>query len=61
MKQKIIRLVAGILILTGILLSIYVNQSFIWLSTFVGVNLFQSSLTGFCPLEKILERAGIED
>ncbi|HVM89043.1 MAG TPA: DUF2892 domain-containing protein [Puia sp.] len=61
MREKIIRAVAGILALTGIGLSYLVNKHWIWLSVFVGVNLLQSSLTGFCPLEIILKKMKIKN
>lgn len=59
MKERIIRAVAGSLVLTGLLLSIYVSPQWLWLTGFVGLNLLQSSITRFCPLEKILERLGV--
>ena len=61
MKQRIIRAVAGTFVLTSIILAISVNIYWLGLAAFVGVNLFQSSITKFCPLEYFLEKAGIED
>ncbi len=61
MKQRIIFFVAGLLVLTGITLSHYINPNWIWLSVFVGVNMLQSSFTKFCPLEKILDAAGVKN
>lgn len=61
MKQRIIFFVAGTFVLTGIALSHYINPNWIWLSVFVGVNMLQSSFTKFCPLEKILEAAGVKN
>jgi hypothetical protein len=61
MKQRIIFFVAGLLVLTGITLSRYINPNWIWLSVFVGVNMLQSSFTKFCPLEKILDAAGVRN
>jgi hypothetical protein len=54
MKERIIRAVAGTVVLTSISLAYSVNMNWIWLGVFVGFNLLQSSLTKFCPLEKIL-------
>jgi hypothetical protein len=54
MKERIIRAVAGSLVLASIPLAIFVDINWIWLAIFVGVNLLQSSFTKFCPLEKIL-------
>jgi len=33
--------------------------SWLWFTAFVGLNLFQSGLTGFCPLTRILVRLGL--
>lgn len=55
-NESIIRLFAGSLVLLSLALSHFVHPAWIWLAAFVGANLFQSSLTGFCPLEMILKR-----
>jgi len=60
MKERIVRAVAGIFVLTSIVLAFYVNIQWLWLGVFVGVNLFQSAFTRFCPLEKILEAVGVD-
>jgi hypothetical protein len=57
--QRIIYLVAGTLVLAGLALGHFVNQWWFLLPAFVGFNLFQTAFTGFCPLEKILIKAGI--
>jgi hypothetical protein len=59
MRERIVRAVAGIFVLTSVLLAYYVNVNWIWLAVFVGANLLQSSITKFCPLELILDVAGI--
>ncbi|CAN5761022.1 DUF2892 domain-containing protein [soil metagenome] len=55
MRERIVRAVAGAIVLLSVLLAVYVNIHWLWLSVFVGVNLLQSSVTKFCPLEKILD------
>lgn len=60
MREKIVRAVAGIFILVSILLAIFVSIKWLWFTGFVGLNLLQSSLTGFCPLEMILDKAGVK-
>lgn len=57
--ERSIRLLAGLLSLTGILLSIAVDHRWLVLSGFVAVNLIQSSFTGFCPAEKIMLKLGV--
>lgn len=54
MKERIVRAVAGSFVLLSITLAYFVDINWLWLSAFVGVNLFQSSFTKFCPLELIL-------
>ena len=57
--QRIIYLVAGTLVLTGLALGYFINPAWFLLTAFVGLNLFQTAFTGFCPLEKILLKAGL--
>ncbi len=59
MKERIVRAVAGTFILSSVLLTYFVSIHWLWLGVFVGVNLVQSSFTKFCPLEKILDFAGV--
>ncbi len=60
MRERIIRGVAGTLVLTSILLAYLINIAWLLVAVFVAVNLLQSSVTKFCPLETILEKAGVE-
>lgn len=53
-KERVVFFVAGTLVGLGTLLAWLVSPWWLLLSGFVGVNMFQSSLTGFCPLSKIL-------
>ena len=57
--QRIIYLVAGTLVLTGLALGYWVDQRWLLLAAFVGLNLFQTAFTGFCPLERILVKLGV--
>lgn len=54
----IIRAVAGIFSITGIALSVLISNTWLLLTAFVAVNLFQSAFTGFCPLEFMLKKMG---
>jgi hypothetical protein len=60
MKERIIRAVAGTFVLVSITLAYLVNVYWLGLALFVGLNLVQSSFTKFCPLERILEKAGVQ-
>ena len=53
--ENTIRRVAGSFILLSLVLYWFVHPGWLGLTAFVGLNLFQSSFTGFCPLENILD------
>ena len=55
-----IKAIAGIFIVSSVLLGYYVNEKWFLFTVFVGVNLFQSSFTKWCLMEKILVKAGIQ-
>lgn len=59
MKNRIVHGVAGLFIVMSLLLAHFVNINWLWITAFVGLNLFQSSITCFCPLEKILDYVGV--
>jgi DUF2892 family protein len=54
-----LRLIAGAFVAASVLLGMYVNQNFLWFTLFVGLNLFQSAFTGWCPMMTILRKAGV--
>ena len=60
MRERIVRAVAGAMVLISIALAYFVNIYWLGLAAFVGINLLQSSFTRFCPLEIILDKAGIK-
>ena len=49
---------AGAFILISLALSQLHSINWLWFTAFVGVNLFQSAFTRFCPLAKILKSLG---
>ncbi|KAF0202500.1 MAG: hypothetical protein FD173_1960 [Gallionellaceae bacterium] len=63
--ERIIRIVAGGFILLSLLLGVqaspvFVSQYFLFLTAFVGLNLFQSGFTRVCPLNNILSKLGVK-
>lgn len=60
MVERIIRAVAGTFVLASVLLAIYVDIRWLYFTAFVGLNLFQSSITKFCPLEYFLRKGGLK-
>ena len=59
--ERSLRMVAGGLVSASVLLGIYVNPNFLWFTLFVGLNLFQSAFTHWCPMMTILRKAGVPD
>ena len=57
--ERALRLVAGAFVAASVLLGIYVNVNFLWFTLFVGLNLFQSAFTNWCPMMTILRKSGL--
>lgn len=47
---------AGFMVLISVVLTYFVHPGWMWLTVFVGVNLFQQSFTGFCPASFVLKK-----
>ncbi len=56
--ERMVSAFAGLMVLLSVLLTQFVHPGFIWLTVFVGVNLFQQSFTGFCPAAMIMRKLG---
>jgi hypothetical protein len=57
--ERYVRLFAGSFVLLSLALGapaspLFQNANWLWFTAFVGANLIQSVLTGFCPLVTIL-------
>ena len=57
--DRVVMAFAGSVILLSLLLSHYVSTDWLWVTAFVGANLLQASITGLCPLAKILQAMGV--
>lgn len=55
-KRRIHDGIAGALITIGVLLGYYVNPLWLLLPGILGVTLFQSAFTGFCPVYFVLDK-----
>jgi hypothetical protein len=58
--ERALRLIAGAFVALSVLLGIYVDERFLWFALFVGLNLFQSAFTNWCPMMAILEKGGLK-
>ncbi|BDG10348.1 YgaP family membrane protein [Anaeromyxobacter paludicola] len=62
--ERAVRMLAGTFVLLSLALGapaspVYVSSWFLWFTAFVGANLFQSALTGFCPAATIFRKLGV--
>jgi hypothetical protein len=63
--ERIVRIVAGFFIMVSLALGVtasplFVSNYFLFFTAFVGLNLFQSGFTNFCPLTNILAKFGFK-
>jgi hypothetical protein len=52
---------AGLLVLVSLALAHYVSPNWLWLTAFVGLNLLQTSFTGFCPAAMLFKAFGVKE
>jgi len=57
--DRVVLAFAGAMVLISLALGLLVNPYWFLLTAFVGLNLFQSAFTGFCPLAIILKKLGL--
>ncbi|MFN0101839.1 MAG: DUF2892 domain-containing protein [Bryobacteraceae bacterium] len=58
--ERTLRLIAGALILLSVALGHFVNPNWYFFTAFVGLNLFQSGLTNWCPMMTFLKKLGFQ-
>lgn len=58
-RDRFVMAFAGFVILLSLALSQWHSPNWLWLTAFVGANLFQASFTGFCPLAIALRAFGV--
>ena len=51
---------AGVMVLLSVVLTVYVSPLFVWFTVFMGLNLLQSSFTGFCPAAMAFRALGFK-
>jgi hypothetical protein len=50
---------AGFMVILSVALTQFVHPGFMWLTLFVGANLFQQAFTGFCPAAFVMGKLGL--
>jgi hypothetical protein len=59
--ERTLRLVAGFFVLLSLALARWVHPNWLLFTAFVGLNLFQSAFTNWCPLITILRKLGMRE
>jgi hypothetical protein len=58
--ERYLRLIAGFFVVLSLALGYWVSPYWLLFTAFVGLNLFQSAFTNWCPMMAILRRAGVK-
>ena len=58
--DRAVMMFAGFMVLLSVLLTLLVSPLFVWFTVFIGVNLIQSSVTGFCPAAVVFKKLGFK-
>jgi len=56
-----LRLIAGFFVMLSVVLGYFVSPYFYLFTAFVGLNLFQSAFTCWCPMMALLRAAGVPE
>ena len=57
--ERTLRLIAGLFILVSLALGHWVSPYWYLFTAFVGLNLFQSAFTNWCPMMTLLRKLGM--
>jgi hypothetical protein len=57
--ERYLRLIAGFFVLLSVALGYWVNPYWFLFTAFVGLNLFQSAFTDWCPMITFLRKLGL--
>ncbi|WP_374514880.1 DUF2892 domain-containing protein [Brevundimonas sp.] len=57
--DRAVMMFAGFMILVSVALTHWVHPAWMWFTVFIGANLFQASITGFCPIARLFRRLGL--
>lgn len=57
--DRYLRMFAGLFVLLSLALGYWVNHNWYFFTGFVGLNLFQSAFTNWCPMITFLKKLGV--
>lgn len=58
--DRAVMMFAALVLLVSLALAHWAHPAWLWLAVFVGLNLFQASITGFCPAALLFKRLGVK-
>lgn len=58
--ERVVRMIAGVFVLISLALGYWVSPYWYLFTAFVGLNLFQSALTNWCPMTAMLRKFGMK-
>jgi hypothetical protein len=58
--ERLLRLIAGVIVLLTVALGYWVSPYWFLMTGFVGLNLLQSGFTNWCPMMAILRKLGVQ-
>jgi len=61
--ERLVVIMAGFFVMLSLALGmtaspVFMHTNWLWFTAFVGLNLFQSGITGFCPANMIFKKLG---
>ena len=58
--ERYLRMIAGVFVMLSLALGHWVSPYWYLLTGFVGLNLFQSAFSNWCPMVSVLRKAGVK-
>jgi hypothetical protein len=58
--DRFLRMFAGFFVMLSVALGYWVSPYFFLFTAFVGLNLFQSAFSNWCPMITLLKKAGVK-
>jgi len=59
--NRLLRLIAGFLIMFSVAMARFHSEYWFYFTAFIGLNLFQSAFSNWCPMMTILRKLGAKD
>jgi hypothetical protein len=59
--NRYLRMIAGFFVMLSVLLAYYHSTYWLLFTAFVGLNLFQSAFTNWCPMMTFLRKLGVRE